>query len=237
MLLTYIYHSGFVLKGKGFALLIDYYRDTPERYVHKHFLEFPGQLYVLATHAHPDHFNPEILQWQDKRPDIRYILSQDIRRKMRHSPVEASFLKKGGEWEDDLVKVNAFGSTDVGVSFLIEAEGLRIFHAGDLNDWHWEEESTPGEVLQAENAWHRELDALAQAVDRLDLALFPIDPRLGKHHMRGAREFIQRIPVRYFAPMHCWDLYDEGNAFRPYMEAQGGKFIAIHHPGDTIEIK
>ncbi len=63
MKLTYVYHSGFILEGKDFTLLIDYYRDTPDEVVHEKFLNRPGKLYVLASHVHADHFNPEILTW------------------------------------------------------------------------------------------------------------------------------------------------------------------------------
>lgn len=85
MILQYIYHSGFIIKGVDFALLTDYYMDTPQRYVHEHFLQYPGKLYILSTHAHPDHFNPHILEWQRERPDILYILSDDIRSKISHN--------------------------------------------------------------------------------------------------------------------------------------------------------
>ena len=236
MLLKYINHSGFVIKGEGFALLFDYYKDTPDRYVHEHFLQFPGQLYILASHAHPDHFNPEVLEWHAQREDLRYIFSRDIRRKMRHSPVEAIFLRKGEEWEDPILKIKAFGSTDAGVSFLVKTGGMRIFHAGDLNCWHWDEESSPGEIRQAEHAWQQELDAIVREVPALNLALFPIDPRLGKNYMRGAQEFVDKIKVHHFAPMHCWEQYDKANAFRPYVEGRGGKFIPIHQPGEITEI-
>ena len=58
MRLIYIYHSGFIIESKEFAILIDYYRDTPEFYVHRHFLKRPGRLYILSSHAHPDHYSP-----------------------------------------------------------------------------------------------------------------------------------------------------------------------------------
>ena len=141
MRLIYIYHSGFIIESKEFAILIDYYRDTPEFYVHRHFLKRPGRLYILSSHAHPDHFNPEILSWKPERPDIRYILSEDIRDSQKACFHDAIFLKKGEEWNDDLLKIKAFGSTDIGISFLLDVADKRIFHAGDLNNWHWEEES------------------------------------------------------------------------------------------------
>ena len=151
MRLIYIYHSGFIIEGKEFAILIDYYRDTPESYVYRHFLKRPGRLYILSSHAHPDHFNPEILSWKPERPDIRYILSEDIRDSQKACFHDAIFLKKGEEWNDDLLKIEAFGSTDIGISFLLDVADKRIFHAGDLNNWHWEDESTPAEIREAAN--------------------------------------------------------------------------------------
>ena len=32
-------------------------------------------------------------------------------------------------------------TTDEGVAFLVTCKDKRIYHAGDLNWWHWEEES------------------------------------------------------------------------------------------------
>lgn len=68
MRLTYIYHSGFAIEADEFAILIDYYKDTgrsPEKgFVHEKLLNRAGTLYVLSSHFHPDHFNPEVLRWK-----------------------------------------------------------------------------------------------------------------------------------------------------------------------------
>ena len=237
MKLIYIYHSGFVIQGKGFSLLIDYYQDTPAWFVHRNFLQNPGRLYILASHAHHDHFNPEVLSWREKRPDIQYIFSEDIRDNQQACYHDAVFLKKGEDWNDDLVKVKAFGSTDAGISFWLDIEDKRIFHAGDLNNWHWAEESTPEEIAEAQTNYLNELETLAQYTDYIDLAMFPVDPRLGKDYMRGAQQFIERIPTRQFVPMHFWGEYDKANAFEPYMEEQGGQFIPLSKEGEEIEIK
>ena len=158
MELTYIYHSGFALSGDGFTVIMDYYRDSedgqaqadlnrlmdgtfsnqeagmPEGTVHSELLRRPGKLYVLASHFHPDHFNKEVLQWREQRPDIIYIFSKDILRHRRAQKEDAVWLKKGEEYKDETLSVRAFGSTDVGVSFLLQASGKKIFHAGDLNN-------------------------------------------------------------------------------------------------------
>ena len=236
MKLTYIYHSGFILAGKEFSILFDYYRDTPEQTVLEHFLKRPGQLYVLASHAHPDHFNPVILDWKAERPDIRYIFSEDIRvagLACYHNDV---FLKKGEDWNDNTLKVQAFGSTDIGISFLLDIKDKRIFHAGDLNNWHWQEESTPEEIREAEEHYRQELNTLRQYTDYVDLALFPVDPRLGQDYMRGAQEFITCIHTHHFAPMHFWEKYEKANAFGPQVKAHNGEFIPITRPGESIEL-
>ena len=56
-----------------------------------------------------------------------------------------------------IIRIEAFGSTDVGISFLIDLQGVRLFHAGDLNNWHWSEESTPQEIRKAEGDFLAEI--------------------------------------------------------------------------------
>lgn len=237
MKLTYIYHSGFVIEDKNFALLVDYYQDTPGKYVHEHFLRHPTRLYILASHSHPDHYTPDILNWKEERPDIQYIFSEDIRDNLQACYHDAIFLKKGEGWNDDFLKIKAFGSTDIGISFLIDVEDKRIFHAGDLNNWHWAAESTPEEIHEAETNYLNQLEDIMRYTDYTDLTLFPVDPRLGENYTRGAKQFIDHIKTRQFAPMHFWEKYEQANAFRTCVEAQGGRFITITRPGEQFELE
>ena len=50
---------------------------------------------------HPDHFNKEVLQWREQRPDIIYIFSKDILRHRRAQKEDAVWLKKGEEYKDE----------------------------------------------------------------------------------------------------------------------------------------
>lgn len=234
MKLTYLYNSGFVVECERCTLIVDYFQDADNRFVQEHLPAFPGKLYVLASHWHPDHFNPEIMQWKRERRDIHYLFSKDILRKHTDNHFDADFLLKGQVWEDDVVRVQAFGSTDVGISFLIETEGKKIFHAGDLNNWHWSEESTPEEVAVCERHFLKEVDLLAKTTSSLDLALFPVDPRQGKDYMLGAEQFVDRIRISAFAPMHFGDDYEKANAFRMYAERTGARFIAWKARGESI---
>lgn len=240
MKLIYVFHSGFVLEGKEFILVMDYYRDSQEAdqgVVHDLLKSSRKEWYVLVSHRHPDHFNPEILQWKQYKPDIHYIFSRDVRKKLRGEERDGIvFLSKKEEWRDNNIRIKAYGSTDVGVSFLIEAEKKVIFHAGDLNNWHWKEESTPQESAGYERDFLRELKEITTDVPKIDLAMFPVDPRLGEDYMRGAIQLIEHMQVKWFVPMHFWEKYDEANAFRKYAGEKGVHFITLDHPGQSVEL-
>ncbi len=241
MRLHYIYHSGFAVEAEGVTVIIDYYKDSSETernrgIVHDYLLQRPGRIYVLSTHFHPDHFNREVLEWKKLHPDIRYIFSKDILKQRRAAKEEATYIKKGEIYEDECLRVDAFGSTDAGSSFLIHLQGLSIFHAGDLNNWHWSEESTEEEIRKADGDFLAELKDLKEKAPETDLALFPVDRRMGKDYMKGAKQFIEQIKTTIFVPMHFGEDYEGGNAFHRFAEEAGIRFIAIGGRGESFEI-
>lgn len=260
MELVYIYHSGFALLGEGYTIIMDYYRDSEDKQaetalkrlingmqespavlpvsgvVHDELLHRPGRLYVLASHFHPDHFNKEVLEWKKERTNVIYLFSKDILKHRRAQKEEALWLKKGEEYKDEFLSVRAFGSTDVGVSFLIETQEKKIFHAGDLNNWHWMEESTETEWKGYEKNFLHELEFLYDYTHEVDVAMFPVDPRLGREYMRGPKQFVEKIKTHIFVPMHFTPEYDKANAFRTIAEANGAHFVELTHPGQFIKI-
>lgn len=234
MKLTYIYHSGYAIEAEHFTIIIDYYKDSEKEVVRDNLLKKKGRLYVLSTHSHHDHFNSEILSWKEEHADIRYIFSKDILDSKNAKDSDAVYLDKSDLYEDENLFVQAYGSTDLGVSFLIKAENKTIFHAGDLNNWHWNEESTAEEIKEAEDFYQRELDLLAADVKHIDLAMFPIDPRLGKDYMKGAEQFIDAIQTDILAPMHFGMAYDKAGAFARAAQRKGCKYICWKHTGESF---
>lgn len=236
MKLTYIYHSGFAIESDDFTIIIDFYKDTPDNIVYNKLLKKEGKLYVLSTHSHYDHFVPEILSWKEINPNITYIFSKDILHEGKAQSDDAIYLDKLETYKDSILSIKAFGSTDIGGSFLINTDNKQIFHAGDLNNWHWNEESTQEEIYEAESYYHRELKLLADEVKYLDLAMFPIDPRLGKDYMKGAQEFINTIKTGIFVPMHFDKAYEKIAKFEPYAIAKNCIYISCRKPGESINL-
>ncbi len=54
----------------------------------------------------------------------------------------------------DGCKIRTLRSTDEGVAFLVEYDGRILYHAGDLNWWHWEEESKAYNTMMRRNYQH-----------------------------------------------------------------------------------
>ena len=190
---------------------------------------------MLVSHQHPDHFDPSVLDWRLKSGAAPvYIFSGDITgvKTSGHKPV---FINAGEEYSDGTVHLKAFGSTDEGVSFYIEAGGKKMFHAGDLNNWHWDEESTPEEARECENAYLKELAVATREIKSLDLAMFPLDIRLGGGYMRGAGQFLDAIKVGLFAPMHFWGRFDTLPPFKEYAEKRNSEVVLWETEGQEVE--
>lgn len=218
MQITYVYHSGFWLEGEDAIVVIDYWRNGL-RDVASLVAATEKQVYALASHVHPDHFNPAILGWKSMKP-IKYILSADIRRRHKELREDDSitWLHRGEEYGDEHVKVKALGSTDVGVSWMVNLDGKRIFHAGDFNDWI-RDESGYDDNRRMHNYFIAELNKMKEDVTGVDVSMFPADPHLGRHMADGARQFCEAVRPKILIPMHCWECYEEagmvGDAVRP----------------------
>lgn len=204
MQITYIGHSGFLVELRETLLLFDYYEGSLPQ------LPSEKQLYVFASHRHPDHFNPEIFSLAETHENIFFCLSKDIWEcripKERRS--QAIRLKPGESRDLDSLSLRTLKSTDEGVAFLVQVEGKTVYHAGDLNDWRW-----PGEP---EN-WNRQMkehyDNYVEPLRdmHIDAAFLPLDPRQEAYYSLGFDYFLSLTAKgnkeERIYPMHCWEDY------------------------------
>lgn len=208
----YIYHSCFILELESYILIFDYYKnpDDKEDCLNEVFSSkknFNKKILVFSSHSHYDHFNPEILEWSKKHCNISYILSSDIYENNSIILKDNYFIARENEKIsfDSNIEIFSFGSTDLGVSFLVKVNNNLIFHAGDLNWWNWGDEDTEEEALEMENNFKRIISNIENTTKKLgniDIAFFPIDPRLGVHSKDGADYFTQILNPKNLVPMH-----------------------------------
>ena len=233
--------SGFALLGEGYTLIFDYFEDSvsaDKGIVHEQLLSREGRLYVFSSHAHADHFNRQILSWKALRPDIVYLLSTDIPLSDKDKENgNLHTLAKGDTYRDEYLTVRAFGSTDIGISFLVQTpEGATVFHAGDLNNWHWMDESPEEEWKRDEAFFLRELEDIAVCKEKMDIVLFPVDPRLGKEYMRGPLQFVKRIKTTIFVPMHFDEAFEKASAFALLAASEGTQVLTPVRRGETLNL-
>ena len=140
------------------------------------------------SHRHYDHYQRSIFRWSEGLPRITYILSGDVKEAVPSYALKGDILFVGpgeslriGEGEGELF-IETLESTDEGVAFVVKAEGRTIYHAGDLNWWHWEEETDRYNQLMKED-YQREIGKLEGL--HIDAAFLPLDPRLGKEYLLG----------------------------------------------------
>ncbi|MDO5017552.1 MAG: MBL fold metallo-hydrolase [Porphyromonas sp.] len=201
--LYFIAHSCYLWESPDAYLLFDYYgAGDPWQWL-SHLDEKP--LYILTTHSHHDHYSPVIFEAVERYGGaVKYICHAELLNTLQDQigAYELHILETGQSYADGLLQVKAFGSTDLGGSFYCEVGGAKLFHAGDLNNWHWNEEANDYYIRQYEADWHRELERLTAEVQEVDLLMFPTDLRLGKDYLKGLRELLQKMKVNYLAPMH-----------------------------------
>ena len=240
MTVTYIYHSCYLIEFDEFSVLFDFYEDSLREdgtyWIADYLLNKEEDLYVFCTHSHSDHFNPDILSWRKNKSNIRYIFSYELLESICTDVEVAVYLKKEDFFKDHRIKVKAFGSTDIGCSFLIVHNDQLFFHSGDLNNWHWRDEVSAEEALTFENNFLCEVELISEKSDNLYLAMFPIDPRLGQDFMRGAEQFISRIKTEYLVPMHFGENYEKVNQFEAIAAESGCTYLPITKRGQSFSL-
>lgn len=231
---TYYHHSGFSVTMDDVLLVFDYWTgehgELPEdKRITLDFLKQFRQVYVFISHEHPDHLDPVVFTWRNEAP-VTYIVAADMpvgTRGKRMAPGDSLTLSPE-------VSVKAFDSTDLGVSFLVDIQGVHVFHAGDLNFWHWREESTVKEIEEADDAFRQAVEPIAR--EKIDLAFFPVDARQGLMYDAGANYFIMCVKPRLLIPMHFWGRAEIAMEFARRSRCRQTEVMALTRYGEQISL-
>jgi L-ascorbate metabolism protein UlaG (beta-lactamase superfamily) len=236
IIIHYIYHSGFTVEYGDYFLVFDYFKQKKsngEKLDIGHEISMHKKPLVFVSHGHSDHYNPEIFEWKSRNPNLQYIISNDVKRK--NSENGCIFMGPYETMEKSGITIATYGSTDIGVSYFLDIDGLRIFHAGDLNWWHWAEESTEEELKEEEEKFKSEVSRFDGK--RIDILFFPVDPRLGDHYWLGGGYMVEKFKPGLFVPMHFADNAEITSRFAEKMAHTGVSIAEISHPGQIIELR
>jgi ankyrin repeat protein/L-ascorbate metabolism protein UlaG (beta-lactamase superfamily) len=132
--ILYLGNAGWAVKTTNRLLIFDYIenerRADEASLLNGHILpeEIQSQkVYVFVTHEHPDHFTPVIYEWKKSLQNIKYIIGF----KQNETPDYVQIMNPREEKIIDGMTIRTIASTDAGVGFLVQADGLIILHTGD----------------------------------------------------------------------------------------------------------
>jgi len=227
----YLGHSAWAVKTSRHLLVFDYWdqgrpADDP-CLCNGHIV--PAEIAdlnvaVFVSHEHGDHYDPLIFGWREQIPGITYYMG------CRPADADGQQYEYVGPRETrsaDGMKIATIESNDSGVGWVIDVDGIQIYHAGD----HANRQQDFSGPYQAE------IEYLAAAGVKPDLAFMPISGcgfgdqeavKMGVHYT------IETLQPAVFIPMHSG-----GNPFRyqEFVADCGQKFphtemLAVQNRGD-----
>ena len=211
----YFGQSAFWIETPSSVLLFDWYMGI-----------LPGipqnkRIYIFASHTHADHFSKDVSKVAEILGAVRIFIgdggnhdtlnglfSPEMRNKV--------FYVHGGQNldVDNILEVSTLPSTDLGVAFLVEVDGVRIFHAGDLAIWSEASQSAFEENIKGIEGKH------------IDYAMLPLDPRRENFGEKTVQYYMTHVDIDCFTPMHLWGNYEYINTFLNKNSAYAGKMLA-----------
>jgi L-ascorbate metabolism protein UlaG (beta-lactamase superfamily) len=145
-----------------------------------------------------------------------------------------TYVTNNEEYLVDDVRIHTFLSTDAGVAFAVEADGKKIYHAGDLHNWKWE---GAGELVNGkmERTYKHQIGLMSDLY--YDVAFVVLDPRLERHKFLGFDYFLKNVSAKYVFPMHCWQEFGIVDEYlsRISNPAFTGRIMRIEHENQIFE--
>ena len=199
--IKYLFHSGFLVETQDKILVFDYFEDNCKKQsafscgkLKPEDFSDDKEVIFFVSHAHYDHFDKEIFKLHK---NSKYVISNDLRiAKNDNITICAPYQK----FTIGDLQIETFGSTDEGISFLINIEGKKIFHAGDLNWWYWKDD-TPDEEKYMKEYYQKIIEQIRKN-NNIDIAFFPVDPRLEEFCYLGGEYFAENVKPKIMIPMH-----------------------------------
>ena len=257
MTVTYIAHSAFLVEWDKFYTLFDYVYEEeytgelPE-------LDPAKPLLVFASHRHEDHFDAKVCRLRDKYPLTQFFFSRDVNLSERRRGwlnisdedyARITLLRSDEVYMTEVageeLVIRTIKSTDIGLAFLVRAEGKVIYHAGDCNWWHWTSEGK-AYCDHMELMYKKAVEKIGQSVrnealdsgcaERIDVAMVPLDPRLQGGFDLGVTQLLKVVDVGCVFPMHLWEKYDTVRDFCRKHPPLAPKMMPVTHKGQVFEV-
>ena len=194
----YTGHSGWVIETMNQILVFDYWKrlepgdeaSIKNGCLTREFLDCEKPVSIFVSHVHSDHYDERIFEFADL-DNVEYFFGFQPSREERLTLLTAQEPVTRNNLE-----IFPIYSNDSGVGFLVEADGIVIFHAGDHAN---RERDLSGDYLP-------EIDYLSGLEKNIDLAFMPIRGcNFGDNEAVriGVYKTLDILHPNYFIPMHA----------------------------------
>ncbi|MCJ7579846.1 MAG: MBL fold metallo-hydrolase, partial [Candidatus Aminicenantes bacterium] len=191
----YLYHSGWAVKTSSSLLIFDYwelFERTEGPSLYNGFVE-PNDIkdqnvYVFSSHAHGDHFDKIIMEWEKVIPKITYIFGWPAPEAQSHFSFGQERISKSfGQLKVQNIYHEFDGIPES--AFLIEVDGLTIYYSGDHGN-------SPGAL----NPIYKDnIDYMSQQSNEFDLIFLSI---FGSPTYEGELYAVEKFKSQVMLPMH-----------------------------------
>jgi ankyrin repeat protein/L-ascorbate metabolism protein UlaG (beta-lactamase superfamily) len=205
----YLLGCGYAVKTKNHLLVFDYIQGpagTTEPSLSNGRInpaELAGEnVYAFISHEHGDHYEANLWSLQSSIPGMTCVLGfrpEQLAPEARQGYVNQPYEYIGPRSSRTIgdMQVRTIRANDAGVGFVINVDGLTIYHAGDHAGW------LPGQ----RDGYTAEIDSIAAAVGTVDIAFVNVTGC----HVRdtlalaeGTRYTISKLSPKLVVPTHAY---------------------------------
>ena len=180
--------------------------------------------YLIATHAHYDHFDPDSVPLLLANGRTRLLCARDVQpeaQRLNLDPERITYLTAGDRFEADGLTVTAVpcdhgDAAPEAIGLLLSFDGKRVYISGDT--------AFSPDTFSDPALWGA------------DLAILPINGAFGNMNETQAAQAAAILKARLTVPCHFWNFAEHGGnpaLFCQAMQAQSAPYYLMR-PGETI---
>lgn len=234
MKIIYIYHNCFIIDLGSKKLLFDYPKILNEEAVNFVINTIKNNdLIVFISHSHNDHFTEEVIELRKFVKSFICITSYDVIEASNRMKNLCYEVKDGDSLKIDNIIVDVYGSSDIGVSFLLKISSIKVYYAGD--NANWKREQLPPELNEKiEKTFKKVISEIKNKEGSVDIA-FLVFCEICEDY-GGISYIVRELKPQLLVPMHLSGNTKIFETYKKYFKNLSCNIFTYHNLGDTYYV-